>query len=106
MYLPKHFEETRIAVMHELLRAHPLGLLVTLSGGELQRVALGAALVLGSQNTIAGHWLAQRHRVRFAPELAPEFRWGTLAPSSPVVVSNCTTAKTSPCSGRWHWCCA
>ncbi|NHB83929.1 hypothetical protein G7085_02595 [Tessaracoccus sp. HDW20] len=24
-------------------------------------IALGAALVLGSQNTIAGHWLAQRH---------------------------------------------
>ena len=36
MYLPKHFEETRTEVMHQLLRAHPLGLLITLSGGELQ----------------------------------------------------------------------
>jgi transcriptional regulator len=29
MYLPKHFEETRTTVLHELIRAHPLGALVT-----------------------------------------------------------------------------
>ena len=29
MYLPSHFEETRPAVLQALLRAHPLGLLVT-----------------------------------------------------------------------------
>lgn len=29
MYLPTHFEETRPAVLHALLQAHPLGLLVT-----------------------------------------------------------------------------
>ena len=29
MYLPAHFEETRAAVLHALLQAHPLGLLVT-----------------------------------------------------------------------------
>ncbi len=29
MYLPAHFEETRLAVLHELLRQHPLGLLIT-----------------------------------------------------------------------------
>ena len=29
MYLPAHFEETRPAVLHELLRQHPLGLLIT-----------------------------------------------------------------------------
>lgn len=30
MYLPPHFEESRPAVLHALLREHPLGLLVTL----------------------------------------------------------------------------
>lgn len=36
MYLPAHFEETRPAVLHELVRTHPLGLLVTQSSaGEL-----------------------------------------------------------------------
>jgi transcriptional regulator len=36
MYLPTHFEETRAEILHELLRAHPLGLLVTQdSGGAL-----------------------------------------------------------------------
>ena len=29
MYLPAHFEETRPAVLHALLRQHPLGLLIT-----------------------------------------------------------------------------
>jgi transcriptional regulator len=30
MYLPTHFEETRPEVLHELMRTHPLGLLITL----------------------------------------------------------------------------
>ncbi|HEY4069158.1 MAG TPA: FMN-binding negative transcriptional regulator [Burkholderiaceae bacterium] len=36
MYLPKHFEESRPAVLHELIRAQPLGLLVTLADAGLQ----------------------------------------------------------------------
>jgi len=36
MYTPKHFEEPRIAVMHELIRAHPLATLVTLTSGGLE----------------------------------------------------------------------
>jgi transcriptional regulator len=35
MYLPKHFEETRIQILHELIRAHPLGALVTLTPSGL-----------------------------------------------------------------------
>ncbi len=34
MYLPSHFEETRDAVMHALVRTHPLGLLITREGDE------------------------------------------------------------------------
>ena len=41
MYLPAHFEEKRPEVLHELLRTHPLGLLVTLNAaGELQANSL------------------------------------------------------------------
>ena len=29
MYMPRHFEETRPEVLHELVRSHPLGLLIT-----------------------------------------------------------------------------
>jgi transcriptional regulator len=36
MYLPSHFEETRPEVLHELVRAHPLGLLITLGPAGLQ----------------------------------------------------------------------
>jgi len=36
MYLPKHFEESRAEVLHELVRTHPLGLLVTLADAGLQ----------------------------------------------------------------------
>lgn len=35
MYTPKQFEELRIDVMHELIRARPLATLVTLSAGGL-----------------------------------------------------------------------
>jgi transcriptional regulator len=35
MYLPKHFEESRVQVLHDLIRAHPLGALVVLMSGRL-----------------------------------------------------------------------
>jgi transcriptional regulator len=35
MYLPAHFQESRVDVMHALLRRHPLGLLVTQGAGGL-----------------------------------------------------------------------
>lgn len=45
MYLPAHFSESRPEVLHELVRAHPFGLLVTRSvEGEL--VADGVPFVL------------------------------------------------------------
>ncbi len=34
MYLPAHFEEKRPALLHEFVRAHPLGLLVTHAAGD------------------------------------------------------------------------
>ena len=35
MYLPQHFEESRVDVMHALIRAHPLATLVTLTTSGL-----------------------------------------------------------------------
>src|SRR6218665_2060742 len=35
MYLPKHYEETDVNVLHALIRAHPLGVWVTHANGEL-----------------------------------------------------------------------
>ncbi|TFW06046.1 FMN-binding negative transcriptional regulator [Oxalobacteraceae bacterium OM1] len=35
MYLPSHFEETRHAVLHDLIARHPLGTLVTFDGEAL-----------------------------------------------------------------------
>jgi transcriptional regulator len=35
VYVPTHFEETRLAVLHELIHAHPLGALVTVTPGGL-----------------------------------------------------------------------
>jgi transcriptional regulator len=36
MYVPAHFEESRVEVLHELIRSYPLGTLVTLTSGGLQ----------------------------------------------------------------------
>jgi transcriptional regulator len=35
MYLPSHFEETRVEVLHQLIRSHPLGALVTFGADGL-----------------------------------------------------------------------
>jgi transcriptional regulator len=35
MYLPAHFDESRVDVLHGLIHAHPLGALVTLTAGGL-----------------------------------------------------------------------
>jgi len=35
MYIPKHFEESRVDVMHALIRAHPLATLVTLTSNGI-----------------------------------------------------------------------
>lgn len=33
MYLPKHFQENRVEVLHDLIRSHPLATLITVSNG-------------------------------------------------------------------------
>lgn len=35
MYIPKHFEVTDIAIMHDLIRAHPLGTIITYTDNVL-----------------------------------------------------------------------
>lgn len=35
MYQPQHFKEERLPVLHQLIRDHPLGTLVTMEGGAL-----------------------------------------------------------------------
>jgi transcriptional regulator len=50
MYNPKHFEETRVDVMHALMRAQPLCTLVTLSAGGL--VANQIPMLLRNKPTV------------------------------------------------------
>jgi transcriptional regulator len=35
MYQPQHHREDRVAIQHDLIRAHPLGLLITAGPGGL-----------------------------------------------------------------------
>lgn len=57
MYTPKHFEEPRIDVMHELMRARPLATLVTLSSGGLaaNHIPLHLADAPAPFGTLRGH---------------------------------------------------
>jgi transcriptional regulator len=57
MYLPKHFEETRLDVLRELIRAHPLGALVTLTPHGLDANHLPFELDAdgGPFGTLRGH---------------------------------------------------
>jgi transcriptional regulator len=57
MYLPAHFEETRIEVLHALMREHPLATLVTHDGGELAANHLPLQLVADNapRGVLHGH---------------------------------------------------
>jgi transcriptional regulator len=61
MYIPKHFEETSLPVLHALLRAHPLATWVTRSGGEpagaldADHVPLLLDASRGELGTLVGH---------------------------------------------------
>lgn len=57
MYLPSHFAETRPAVLHELIAAHPLGALVTLTGTGLDANLLPFELAPGEgpHGTLRAH---------------------------------------------------
>lgn len=57
MYLPSHFDEPRLPVLHELMRARPLATLVTLAGGaiEANHVPLQLSPGEGPFGTLRGH---------------------------------------------------
>ncbi len=57
MYLPTHFSETRPEVLHDLMCAHPLGTLVTVTQGEASADELPFVLdpASGTLGTLRGH---------------------------------------------------
>ncbi|UCV19112.1 FMN-binding negative transcriptional regulator [Ferribacterium limneticum] len=57
MYLPKHFAETDIGVMHELMRAFPLATVVTqgAEGLEANHIPLHLDASAGPNGTLRGH---------------------------------------------------
>ena len=57
MYLPKHFAETDISVMHELMRAFPLATVVTqgADGLEANHIPLHLDVTAGPNGTLRGH---------------------------------------------------
>lgn len=57
MYLPKHFDEARVDVMHGLMRAHPLATLVTFSpnGLDANHIPLQLAAGVSPFGTLQGH---------------------------------------------------
>ncbi|KQU76787.1 MULTISPECIES: FMN-binding negative transcriptional regulator [unclassified Rhizobacter] len=64
MYAPRHFEETRPEVLHELVRSHPFGLLVTQDAhGELAANALPFLL----EHDAAGRAVLRGHVARANP---------------------------------------
>lgn len=57
MYVPKVFEQTRLQWLRDLIRAHPLATLVTLSDGEpvANHIPLSLSVPPGSLGTLSGH---------------------------------------------------
>ena len=78
MYQPPHFKETRPEVLHGLIRAHPLGLLI--SNGADGPVANAVPFLLDAD--VAPHGRLRAHLAKANPQ------WRLLAdnPASPVLV--------------------
>ena len=57
MYVPAHFAESRPEVLHELVRRHPLGMLVThgAAGLDANHIPFELDAASGSLGTLAGH---------------------------------------------------
>lgn len=57
MYVPIHFDESRPEVLHELIRQHPLGALVTLgsSGLDANHIPFALNPQTGSHGTLLAH---------------------------------------------------
>jgi len=57
MYVPAHFEETRLEVLHGLIRARPLATVVTLSSGgiDANHIPLHLEAQAGPFGTLRGH---------------------------------------------------
>src|SRR5688500_8120161 len=57
MYAPKHFEETRVDVLHDLIRTYPFGALVTLTPGGLDanHIPFEVDPTPGPFGTLRGH---------------------------------------------------
>lgn len=57
MYLPKHFAEPSVEVMHDLIRAHPLSTLITMTadGIEANHIPLLLSPQPGPFGTLYGH---------------------------------------------------
>jgi len=57
MYLPPHFREDRLEVQHDLIRTHPLGLVVTAGPGGLMANAIPFLLdpAASEKGTLRGH---------------------------------------------------
>lgn len=57
MYQPPHFQEDRIDVVHDLMRAHPFATLVSLqaSGLAADRLPLVVMPELSDKGTVRGH---------------------------------------------------
>ena len=78
MYLPPHFEEKRVDVLHQLVRNHPLGLLVTQSpDGELSANSVPFVL---DEDPAGGPGILRAHVARANP------LWRETRPDSPVLI--------------------
>lgn len=57
MYIPSHFEESRIDILYDLIRTHPLATLVTMSAGGINanHIPLHLSVEPGGKNILRGH---------------------------------------------------
>jgi transcriptional regulator len=105
MYLPAHFKEDRLPVLHDLIRAHPLATLVTLddSGLVANHIPMQLDPAAGAFGTLRGHvaranpvWRA--HRPELEAMVVFQGAQGYITPS--YYPSKAATGKVVP---TWNY---
>jgi transcriptional regulator len=105
MYVPAHFREDRISVLHDLIRAHPFAMLVTLeaSGLVANHLPMEIDAEAGAHGTLRGH-VARANPVWTSPRPDVEAMAVFSGPHSYITPSYyATKAATGKVVPTWNY---
>jgi transcriptional regulator len=109
MYVPAHFEETRLDVLHGLITTHPLGALVTLGAAGLEANHIPFEIASGSGDGRLGTLRAHVARANSVwKDFSPEVEALVIFQGPQAYITPTWYVATKPATGKvvptWNYC--